>query len=300
MNSRLKRFGAAFATVITAALTLTPLGAGGAVPNLPLGRRHQAERAGLRGTTGRVRTTGATCLRRGGGGAIDRPTARTCASLSSRSVIASNGGPRTKVRWRLTWAGAAIAAATVIGGSWSSTVAAGQPERRSGAEPCHTPTGVNVNERWGVSWRIIAPFCTDAVTGEHWSTTAVWLMSTSFDAVPDGFVPAGDTPLEDFRAKFVGVKYVVDPGTTQQETYVFDNVDQLALLQIEDVQVVNTLALATLHPLSDGDHVVQTFWVFNAMHCDGIAAVVADNCLPAGETLYHEVTFAVSPPTTGP
>ena len=164
MNSRLMRFGAAFATVITAALTLTPVGAGGAVPDLPLGRRHQA---GLRGTTGRVRTTGDTSKRREVGGPIDRPTARTCASRSWRSVIARNGGPRTKVRRRLTWAGAAIAAATVIGGSWSSTVAAGQPERRSGAEPCLTPTGVNVSERWGVSWRIIAPFCREAVTGEH-------------------------------------------------------------------------------------------------------------------------------------
>ena len=124
-------------------------------------------------------------------------------------------------------------------------------------------------------------------------------MSTSFDAVPDGFVPAGNTPLEDFRAKFVGVKYVVDPGTTQQQTFMFDNVDQLALLQIDGVPTVNTVTMASLHPLSAGDHVVQTFWVFNAMHCDGIAAVVPENCLAAGETLYHQVTFAVSPPTAG-
>jgi hypothetical protein len=190
-----------------------------------------------------------------------------------------------------------IAATVVIGASWSSSVGAGQPERRTGAEPCLSPTGVDLNERWGVSWRVIAPFCTDALTGEHWSTTTLWSMSTSFDAVPDGFVPAGDSPLEDFLAKFGGVKYVVDPGTNQQRTYVFDDLDQLAVVDIDGLPSVNTVTMAALHPLSAGEHVVQTFWMFDAMHCDGIGAVVAENCFPAGETLFHQVTIAVSPPS---
>ena len=192
-----------------------------------------------------------------------------------------------------------IAATLMVGATWSSSVDAGQPERKTGAEPCMSPTGVNLNERWGVSWRILAPFCTNALTGDHWSTTAIWSVSTSFDAVPDGFVPEGDTPLEDFLAKFVGVKYVVDPGTNKQRTYSFDNLDQMAVQVIDGLPSVNTVTMAALHPLSRGEHVIQTFWMFDAMHCDGIGAVVAENCFPAGETLHSQVTVAVRPPSAG-
>jgi hypothetical protein len=34
-------------------------------------------------------------------------------------------------------------------------------------------------------------------------------MNTSFEVVPEGFVPAEMTPLENFLAKFVAIKYVI-------------------------------------------------------------------------------------------
>jgi len=54
-----------------------------------------------------------------------------------------------------------------------------------------------------------------------------WFMNHNFAVVPDGFAPAGATPLEDFVAKFTGVKYVVDPGSSRERTYAFTNADDL-------------------------------------------------------------------------
>jgi hypothetical protein len=48
-----------------------------------------------------------------------------------------------------------------------------------------------------------------------------WFMNRGFEAVSEGFVPAGATPLEDFVAKFTGVRYVVDPGSKRERTYAF-------------------------------------------------------------------------------
>jgi hypothetical protein len=56
------------------------------------------------------------------------------------------------------------------------------------------------------------------------------------------------------------------------------------------------VTLGTLKPLSVGDHVVESYLSFSAMHCDGFGDVVADNCLPAGETLFlPTVSFTVTP-----
>jgi len=158
--------------------------------------------------------------------------------------------------------------------------------------PCITPSGIDLNERYGVSEAIVAPFCTEVASGRRWRVSTPWFMSPSFDAVPDGFEPAGETPIEDFIAKFIGVKYVVDPGTSQERTYAFGNVDDLSL--IDDV-LANPITLGRLGPSSVGDHVVDSYLMFSAMHCDGLAASLEENCLPAGEVYYSSVQFTVTP-----
>jgi len=180
------------------------------------------------------------------------------------------------------------------------SVCLGPGASRSSAGPkpvphCITPTAVDLNERYGVSEAIIAPFCTTLDSGRHWTVTNAWFMSPTFVAVPNGFVPAGLTPLEDFIAKFIGVKYVVDPGTSKEKTYVFGNDDDLAIFNDEETAIANAVSLGTLKPLSVGDHVVDSYLLFSAMHCDGIANVVEENCLPAGETWYSSVQFTVTP-----
>ena len=160
---------------------------------------------------------------------------------------------------------------------------------------CITPTAVDLNVRWGISDAIVASFCTEVNSGRQWVVSNAWFMNLSFDAVPASFVPAGTTPLEDFIAKFVGVKYVVDPGTQKEKIYVFTNDDDLGVINTVDADVTNPITLGSLKPLSVGDHVVDSYLLFSAMHCDGFADVIDENCLPAGETLFQSVQFTVTP-----
>jgi hypothetical protein len=163
-------------------------------------------------------------------------------------------------------------------------------------EHCITPTAVDLNDRWGVLAAIVAPFCTEVPSGRSWVVSNAWFMNVAFDAVPSGFVPAGATPVEDFTAKFTGVKYVVDPGTNLQKIYQFPSDESLGvILDAGGFDVVNPITLGTLKPLSIGDHVVDTYFIFSGMHCDGLGDVVADNCLGPGEVLLSTVAFTVVP-----
>jgi hypothetical protein len=91
------------------------------------------------------------------------------------------------------------------------------------------------------------------------------------------------------------VKYVVDPGTAQEHTYVFTNVGDLGVIpEIDGGTVVNPVTMGTLAPLSVGLHVVESYFSMSAMHCDGLGHVVEQNCLPAGDTLYDHITFEVA------
>ena len=118
-------------------------------------------------------------------------------------------------------------------------------------------------------------------------------LNTSFEAVPEGFVPAGATPLEDFLAKFVAIKYVIDPGTRQEQTYVYPTSDKLWIDTIAGFPAVWPGTLSNLQPLSVGEHFVVVYWVFNAMHCDGFGTVVEENCLGPGEVAYVALGFEV-------
>ena len=100
---------------------------------------------------------------------------------------------------------------------------------------CITPTAVDINERYGVSEAIVAPFCTTLNSGRHWTVSNSLVHESHLRRqCLNGFEPAGATPLEDFIAKFIGVKYVVDPGTSKEKTYVFGNDDDLGIFNDGD------------------------------------------------------------------
>ena len=121
-------------------------------------------------------------------------------------------------------------------------------------------------------------------------------MLQTFEAVPDSFVPAGDTPTQDFLAKFIEVRYVVDPGTRHELTYVFPSDGEVgANVDQDGLAVVNTITLGTLRPLRPGTHVVEVYWSFRAMHCDGFSADIVSSCLPSGEFLWDRIEFQVAP-----
>src|SRR5215204_2035690 len=64
---------------------------------------------------------------------------------------------------------------------------------------CIVPNGLDLNVLYGISKQIVTPFCNQVDSGEQWTAAGpAWFMNTSFEAVPDGFVSAGATPLEDF------------------------------------------------------------------------------------------------------
>jgi hypothetical protein len=160
---------------------------------------------------------------------------------------------------------------------------------------CISPFG-DLNELYGISQQIVNRFCPEVDSGERWTAPGPpWLVNTSFEIVPEDFVPAGATPLEDFVAKFVALKYVIDPGTTQQRTLVYPTGPRLWTGIIEDFPAVSPAPLSRVRPLSVGEHTVETYWVMSAMHCDGFAAVIEENCLGPGEVFYLSVQFEVTP-----
>ena len=178
----------------------------------------------------------------------------------------------------------------------ASSALASQPARASD-DHCITPTGIDLNALYGITKQIVTPFCNQVDAGEQWTAGGpAWFMNTSFEAVPDGFVSAGATPLEDFLAKFVAVKYVIDPGTRQEQTYIYLTGDRLWIGTTgPGFPVVWPGTLSKLPPLRVGEHFVVVYWVFNAMHCDGFGTVVDEFCLGPGEIAYTGVMFEVTP-----
>lgn len=209
---------------------------------------------------------------------------------------------------------AALIATVLMGSTQASTAAkvGRQKKKRRGkrsqkkrgasaqAKPgnhCIAPDGVDLNELYGMSSQFVTGFCKEVGSGEKWlAPGAPWFMSHGFDSVPDEFVPQGTTPQEDFFAKFVEIKYVVDPGTKKEKIFVLPNEGNLFKGEIDDFVVVSPSTLGDLHPLSVGKHTVETYWVLSALHCDGLADVIDENCIPAGSTLWVRVRdFSITP-----
>lgn len=198
--------------------------------------------------------------------------------------------------------GAALFACLALG-----AMAAPASTAQAGSD-CIIQTGagpVDLNVFYGVSAQIVIPPCSHVVSGKRWTVGAVWTMNSAFASTAPGFVPAGSTPLADFLAKFSSLKYVVDPGTDEQKTYIVPNGPKLWVGSSpvgNGLPTVNTLTLTTLPPLSVGQHLVDAYWTFNGMHCDGLGSVVTSgqiagsgaNCITGGEHLYWAVPFQVT------
>jgi hypothetical protein len=185
----------------------------------------------------------------------------------------------------------ALAAACVLVTSAGGAAAVDSKE----GNHCISPEGADLNEFYGLSTQLVASFCDEVGSGEQWTPSLSWRLNHTFEAVPEGFVPAGTTPLEDFVAKFSGVRYVIDPGTNQSKTTVFENVGDLFIGTFSGFPRVSPVTLGTLNPLPIGEHTVEVYWEFSAMHCDGFDPVSNASCIPAGETKVNTRTFEVTP-----
>lgn len=190
-------------------------------------------------------------------------------------------------------------------GVTAGTAAAGRvdPPGRRDANHCVTPSGVDLNLLFGVPEQFVTPFCREVTAGEHWRQVAAWVVNTNNETFPDGYVPTGTTPLEDFAAKLVAVRVVVDGGTRQERTFVFspDHVlrADVTLDQLEPgfPPLAVAATIPRVGPLSIGEHTRELIWVLSATHCDGFGTDMEENCLPAGDVSFGTREFTVTTPT---
>lgn len=196
---------------------------------------------------------------------------------------------------RRRWLGAAVSIGVLIG-------ALGPGATGALAKPpadCVTPGGFNANEVFGVSdwivWTVPGPFCPEIGAGHRWTVSNPWSMAPTFAIVPEGFESDYATPVEDFVAKFEAVKYVVDPGTNKEKTYVFTNGEDMGFVTLGGRIFANPVSLGSMPPLAPGVHVVNSYLVMNAQHCDGLGddPTPGQNCLE-GEVFYTSMEFTVT------
>ena len=179
---------------------------------------------------------------------------------------------------------AAILFALLVSTGLPATATAGS----SDGTHCIFPDGTDLNEGWGITEAIVWFNCTTIGAGEDWRVADGWGMNRKFQGKPKGFVPAGDTPLTDFLAKFVAAKVVVDAGTPGEQVFVFTDASKLLVGD----NTVNAVTMGVMPALPVGQHTVDAYWVMRALHCDGFPKPKG-GCLPAGESLGFSTDFEV-------
>lgn len=166
---------------------------------------------------------------------------------------------------------------------------------------CIHPSGVNFNELFGVAdqfWNAICP--NNLSVGEHWRPTAAWTFSEAADAIyPADYTPLRENPIDDWLAKVVAIKMVIDAGTSREKTYLFSTAEAVRTdLRISQVNPSfpawpTAFLLPRMAPLSPGQHTQQMFVVLSARQCDGLSL---DGCAPAGEEPVTELATDVKTP----
>ncbi len=161
---------------------------------------------------------------------------------------------------------------------------------------CINPDGVDLNELHGINKRIVTDFCPITYSGEQWIPAAAWITNTTHEVIPAGYVPSRPTPIEDFNAKVVSVRYVIDEGTRRERTYRFPAREVLhtgGIYPGPDLPITGILAV--LKPVSIGTHTVDIYVTLSADHWDGFDTIPEEDLIPAGENLWTRTTFDVRP-----
>ena len=187
----------------------------------------------------------------------------------------------------------AVALGAMVALSASTTASASSPR----TEHCVAPNGVDMNAYLDLSAAIVAPFCPEIKAGAWWVRARFYASATTWEQMPEGYVPAGSTPREDFVAKFLAVRYVVDEGTPDEFTVEFANGPRLWTgdhATDPDIALATPMTLGAIRPLSVGPHTVRDVWIMSDMQCDGWSAVVEESCIPgAGPYDLGTISFEV-------
>jgi hypothetical protein len=163
-----------------------------------------------------------------------------------------------------------------------------------GADP-YVPGGTVLQDFYGVSASILTGFCPTIKAGARWTVVAAAYFAKTWEAFPPGYTPVSATPLGDFRARFVGIKIVVDEGARQEFTVEWPNSPKLWVGDYGPYVLASAITLGTVRPLSVGVHSERVVYVMSGMACDGTSADPDLSCIPAGETSFNTRYFTVVP-----
>ena len=166
------------------------------------------------------------------------------------------------------------------------------------AEHCVAPDGTDLNLALSTEDAIITPFCPVTRAGAHWRPTVRAFVAETWDdaVLPAGVVPTGATPVADLLVKLESVRYVLDEGTSQQRSYVFDKESLVVQIAALAPGVTAVRWAPRLRPVAIGAHTVSIYPTLSADFWDGLGTD-AENHIPAGESLAAIEAFEVVAPT---
>jgi hypothetical protein len=179
----------------------------------------------------------------------------------------------------------------------SASLAPGVAVAKKGNEHCITPAGEDLNEIFGTPDAFIAPFCTEVHTGGKWRAILRIAVAGPDRLLPPGYAPSRSTLDEDFLAKFVSGRYVVDAGTKRERSYSFSSTSlTVEVGALPDETRFLRWFTPPMHPLPPGDHTVDEYVTLSADFWDGLGLDPTTNLIPAGESLAVSVQFRVVKP----
>jgi hypothetical protein len=201
----------------------------------------------------------------------------------------------------------------------------------SAATTCISDNGTDVNAYFGIGgsdaiWlnlQGLQPACQTVVKGNTFYRVTGWITQvapgtkegnrTIKPVYPKNYKPDFPAPMDDFLSKLVQERFVVsNGGTTITKTVTFpDLVAHGKFGTFGDLFVAPDTTLVpgttiygdapewtTVEPLESqmlgvGEHTIDVYWTMTKQHCDGFSTNVANDCLPAGESLVTSTTFTV-------
>jgi hypothetical protein len=198
------------------------------------------------------------------------------------------------LRRQLSCLVATVLAIAAIAGERTSAGRLDSPGHED-ANRCLNEFGIDLNQLYGVTAQMQTGDCGEQTAGEQWVVPLSWIVHTGNGSVyPPGYTPSSPLPIEDFAAKLVAVKIIVDAGLSSEKTHYLAAADVLrtdidtdALMPgaFDETYPIASI-LPILLPLSVGDHTYQPFLLMRAQHCDGFGTVVRNSCLSAGEVRF--------------
>ena len=192
------------------------------------------------------------------------------------------------LRNRRGWLSVAVLA--ILSVAW----APGAAVAKQSGNHCISPAGEDLNEVFATRDAFVAPFCTEVHTGDRWRAILRIQVAGSDQVFPAGYVPSQTLLDEDFLAKFVSARFVVDAGTAQERSYTFP-ASELVIQTgaLPDGSRFVRWVTPSMHPLPPGDHTLDEGGTLTADFWDGLGLDPAINLIPAGESFAGSVQFQV-------